>query len=216
MGIDFYYLPGSSPCRAVMMTAKALGVNLNFKLIDLMKGEHLTPEFLKMNPQHVVPTLNDDGFCLWESRAICSYLVTKYGKDDSLYPKDAKTRAMVDQRMYFDIGTLYARFADYFYPMLFGGAPADEAKKTKAIEALQFLNTFLEGQAWAAGNNMTIADINLVATVSTIEVSGFDISPFPNISRWMAKAKSSLPGYEEANGEGLKAFKGLIDHMMKK
>lgn len=48
MGIDFYYLPGSSPCRAVQMTAKAVGVELNLKLTDLMAGEHLKPEFLKV------------------------------------------------------------------------------------------------------------------------------------------------------------------------
>lgn len=72
-----------------------------------------------MNPQHCVPTLNDDGFCLWESRAICAYLVNKYGKDDSLYPKDPKVRGMVDQRLYFDAGTLYARFADYFVSIVF-------------------------------------------------------------------------------------------------
>lgn len=49
MGIDFYYLPGSSPCRAVQMTAKAVGVDLNLKLTNLMAGEHLKPEFLKVS-----------------------------------------------------------------------------------------------------------------------------------------------------------------------
>lgn len=48
MTIDFYYLPGSAPCRAVQMTAKAIGVDLNLKLTNLMAGEHLTPEFLKV------------------------------------------------------------------------------------------------------------------------------------------------------------------------
>lgn len=48
MGIDFYYLPGSAPCRAVQMTAKAVGVDLNLKLTNLMAGEHMTPQFLKV------------------------------------------------------------------------------------------------------------------------------------------------------------------------
>lgn len=70
--------------------------------------------FFQLNPQHVIPTINDNGFVLWESRAIITYLVQQYGKDDSLYPKDPKKRAVVDQRLYFDMGTLYAKFAEYY------------------------------------------------------------------------------------------------------
>lgn len=49
MVLDLYYLPGSAPCSAVEMTAKALGVKLNLKLLDLFTGEHLKPEFVKVN-----------------------------------------------------------------------------------------------------------------------------------------------------------------------
>lgn len=48
MGIDYYYTPGSAPCRTVLMVAKAVGVDLNLKHLDLMKGEHLTPEYVKV------------------------------------------------------------------------------------------------------------------------------------------------------------------------
>lgn len=49
MGLDFYYTPGSAPCRAVLLAAKAVGVDLNLKQVDLMKGEHLSPEFVKVS-----------------------------------------------------------------------------------------------------------------------------------------------------------------------
>lgn len=48
MGLDFYYTPGSSPCRSVLLAAKAVGVELNLKLVDLKSGEHLKPEFIKV------------------------------------------------------------------------------------------------------------------------------------------------------------------------
>lgn len=48
MTVDFYYTPGSPPCRAVMLTAKALGLEMNMKLLDLHHGEHMKPEFVKV------------------------------------------------------------------------------------------------------------------------------------------------------------------------
>ena len=114
MTIDLYHMDASGPCRSVRMTAKMLGVELNVKLINLQAGEHMTPEFIKINPQHNIPTIVDDGFILNESRAICGYLVQKYGKDDSLYPKDAVKRAVVDQLLYFDMGVFYQRFSKVY------------------------------------------------------------------------------------------------------
>jgi len=216
MPIDLYYLPGSAPCRSVLLTAKAVGVDLNLKLLDLMKGEQLTPEFIKINPQHTIPTLVDNGFSIWESRAIISYLAEQYGKDDSLYPKDPKKRAVVDQRMYFDLGTLYARFADYYYPVIFGGASYEPEKLTKIQDAFKFLDTFLEDQEYAAGNNLTIADLTLVATVSTFDMMNFDMSPYKNVTRWYEKVKATAPGYEEANGKNALIFKQMVDNMSKK
>jgi glutathione S-transferase len=48
MTIDLYYLPESTPCRAVLLTANAVGLQLNLKCLDLFKGEHMTPQFLKV------------------------------------------------------------------------------------------------------------------------------------------------------------------------
>lgn len=52
-------------------------------------------------------------FHVW-SRAMMTYLIAAYGKDDTLYPKDIRIRAVVDQRLQFDLGTLYHRTIDYF------------------------------------------------------------------------------------------------------
>jgi len=52
MAIDLYYLPASSPCRSVLLAARAVGVDLNLKLTNLMDGAHLTPEYLKVQFIH--------------------------------------------------------------------------------------------------------------------------------------------------------------------
>nr|CAD7423568.1 unnamed protein product [Timema monikensis] len=189
--VNTYPNVANAPCRIVLLTAKAVGVDLNLKLTNLFTGEHLKPEYIKLNPQHTVPTLNDNGFILTESRAIAGYLVDQYGKNDSLYPKDPKKRAVVDQRLYFDIGTLYQRFSDYYYPIAFAGAPADAEKLKKLEEAFGFLDKFLEGQEWAAGNKITLADISLIF--------GYSLSKYPNVNKWFTKCKKSIPGYEELN-----------------
>ncbi|CAK9795852.1 Glutathione S-transferase 1, isoform C [Anthophora plagiata] len=216
MPIDFYQLPGSAPCRAVALTAAAVGVEMNFKEVALMKGDHLKPEFLKMNPQHTIPTIDDNGFYLWESRAIMGYLADQYGKNDTLYPKDPKKRAIVNQKLYFDACTLYKAFADCYYPIFFAKEAKNPAKVSSVDAALTFLDKFLEGQDYVAGKSMTLADLSIVATVSTIEIVGHDIKAHKNIARWYAKIKSEAPKYEEYNGAGVKVFKALIDEMMKK
>jgi len=216
MPIDLYYVPGSAPCRYVRLVAAALGVDLNLKLTNLMAKEQLKPEFLKMNPQHTVPTMDDNGFYLWESRAICTYLCEKYGKNDSLYPKEPKQRALINQRLYFDMGTMYQAFADYYYPQIFAGAPADPAKLEKCNEALGYLETFLEGQNYVAGNSLTVADLVLATSVSNFTIVDFDLSKFKNVSKWLSKIAKEAPKYNETNGEGLKAFKALMEQLKKK
>lgn len=68
----------------------------------------MTEEYLKINPQHTVPTLVDDGKAIWDSNAIISYLVGKYASDDSLYPKDLYQRALVEQRLFFNCSVVFS------------------------------------------------------------------------------------------------------------
>ncbi|XP_026748199.1 glutathione S-transferase 1-1-like isoform X2 [Galleria mellonella] len=216
MTIDLYYTPGSAPCRLVLLVAAALDIQLNLKLTDLSAGEQFKPDFLKINPQHTVPTIVDGDFSLWESRAISRYLVNKYGAGSTLYPEDPIARAIVDQRLDFDLGTLYPRFGNLFYPQIFAGAPVDEALLKKLEEALVFFNTFLEGHKYAAGSNLTLADLSLVATVSTIDAVGFNLTPYPNVLKWFQLVKSTAPAYEETNGKGIEEFKNFITRLKAK
>ncbi|XP_020817925.1 glutathione S-transferase D6-like [Drosophila serrata] len=189
--LDFYNMPGSPGTLAIVMTAKAVGIELNFINVETTKGEHLKPEFVKINPQHTVPTLVDNGFAIWESHAIVIYLVEKYGKSDSpLYPKDPQIRAVINQRMYFDMGTLYDAFAKYYFPILRNKNEETEENLEKLNAAFEVLNTFLEGQDYVAGSETSVADFVIFATILVIRVVDFDLNEFPNVDRWFQNVRN--------------------------
>ncbi|KAI7815112.1 glutathione S-transferase [Rhyzopertha dominica] len=192
------YVAERSPFVAsVRMTAKALGLQLEIKIVDTDNGEHKTPEFLKMNPQHTVPTLDDDGYYLWDSHAINAYLVNKYGKDDSLYPKDPQKRGTVDQRLHFNNGVLYPRLLSILMPKLKSGENVlSQEDVEKMQEVYQFLEAFLEGKKWVAGDSVTIADISIVLGVYCYNVVlPIDQKAFPRLTRWFKQAQE-LPYYD--------------------
>ncbi|CAD1480557.1 unnamed protein product, partial [Heterotrigona itama] len=137
-------------------------------------------------------------------RAIITYLANQYGKDDSLYPKDPKKRALVDQRLYFDACTLYKACLDYYYPIVFYKAPRDPTKYVAIGTALSFLEKFLEGQDYVAGKTMTLADLAIVVTISTLEILGYNLGKYKNVTRWFARIRSEAPNYED-NDAGAKA-----------
>lgn len=61
-----YYIQLSPGCRYVLLLSKMLDLELDLRILNIMQGEQMKPEFVEMNPQHCVPTLNDNGLILWE------------------------------------------------------------------------------------------------------------------------------------------------------
>ncbi|EAL40661.2 AGAP004171-PA [Anopheles gambiae str. PEST] len=210
--MDFYYHPASPYCRSVMLVAKALKLNLNLQFVDLMKDEQLRPTFTVLNPFHCVPTLVDNDLTMWESRAILVYLVDKYGRTNSrLYPKDAKTRAIINQRLFFDHGTLGTRLEDYYYPLYFEGATPGGEKLEKLEEALAVLNGYLINNPYAAGPNITLADYSLVSTVTSLEVVQHDLSKYPAISAWYEGCKATMADFQEINESGMQQYRAYFE-----
>lgn len=200
----------SGPCRAVLMVAAALKVKLLLKPVNTMAREHFHPGFLKINPHHTIPALVDNEFTMSESRAICIYLVEKYGRTDALYPKNAKTRATINQLIYFDMGTLYNRFYAYYLFPLVNETQPDEKKLEELNEAIGFLEYFLTDKKFFVSYKLTIADLILLATVTTIEAFGYDFSSYPNVMAWLENMKSCAPGYDQ-NTEGIEMLKSFIN-----
>lgn len=107
--IVLYHSPYSPFSRSVLLFIRFLKLDVEVKVLDLMKDEQNSPEFLKVNIQHCVPTLGDGGFYLWESRAILSYLLES--KAPHLKPSSPEASAIVNQRLYYEMGKLAKTYA---------------------------------------------------------------------------------------------------------
>lgn len=154
-----------------------------------------------MNPLHQIPTLDDDGFYLGESRAIMTYLLENYAQECSLYPAVGAPRALVNSRLYFDF-VLYNSFASYWFPQIFAGVPASPHAYERMEDSMKSFNRILSQTKYAAGDTLTLADIALAVTVSTYEVSGFEISKYPRVDKWFQNCKANINGYAEINQKG--------------
>ncbi|XP_050515917.1 glutathione S-transferase 1-1-like [Diabrotica virgifera virgifera] len=204
-----------SPCvRAVLLTAKALNINLEFNPINLVGGEHLSAEYLKINPQHTVPTLDDDGVVIWDSHAIMIYLAEKYGKDTPFYPTDVAKRARVNRLLFFECGELFSMHR-YLCAELFGKKIFSEDIASEEIKALQFLEVFLKSSKYVAGDEMTIADFSIWATLTnSSNLVPIEETNFPRITEWMELMNQNP--YKEINEPGAATFKKLINAVLKK
>src|ERR1043165_4622424 len=95
--MKLYYHPASTASRPVVLFAAENDIALELQLIDIFKGEHRLPPTPALNPNGLVPLLEDGGLRLTESSAILKYLADKV--DSPLYPKDLKKRAKVNELM---------------------------------------------------------------------------------------------------------------------
>lgn len=164
-----------------------------------------------MNPQHTVPFMDDNGIHIVDSHAICTYLCDKYGTHDSLYPKDLVKRATVNSRLYFDTGHLFARLRFLYGPVFyekFGELPED---KIDAIRSQwEIMEGFLENSLYLSGDEMTVADLCCIATVSSLtDIATIDAEKYPKFMEWIERM-SQLPYYEEKNAIGARGIQAAV------
>ena len=105
--LKLYFALGSPPARACLMLIRKMKLDVDVKMVDLGALEHHSKEYKKLNPLKKVPVLVDNDFVLTESRAILAYLVNSRQPNSSLYPNEAKQRARIDQRLYYDASVVF-------------------------------------------------------------------------------------------------------------
>ncbi|XP_054159121.1 glutathione S-transferase 1-like [Oppia nitens] len=215
MPIDLYYMPESPPSRSVLMVAKHLDVKVNIKPLDILKGEHLEPDFIELNPSHTIPTIVDEDLVLWESRAIITYLCNQYGPDSPLYPQNTEERAIVDKWLQFDLGTLYKSILDYTSPMFEGSIKLDKQKEQTMCSALELLDNQLSQNRYVCGSKLTLADISIIQGIDLLtEVMEYDITnhrDYKFVAGWQARLRRrDLPYYREVCEDGNENLRNFV------
>jgi glutathione S-transferase len=116
-----------------------------------------------MNPNGLVPTLEEDGFVLWESNAIVRYLAAKYGAG-TLEPADLRTRARASSWMDWQLTVASPALTPVFWglvrtPPEKRDQAAIEASKIKTIAAMKIVDAHLANSAFVAGDTLSMGDI---------------------------------------------------------
>ncbi len=158
--------PMSTCTRKVLTVLAEKGKKFDFVLVDLSKGEHKQADHLDRQPFGVVPALDDDGFKLFESRAMCRYL-DETVEGTKLTPATAKDRALMEQwisveQSYFTPAAMKVIVQVIFNPMMYG-KPIDEALlkegRDATTKAVLVLDKHLEGKDFLVANQFSLADI---------------------------------------------------------
>jgi len=175
---------------SVRIFVRAAG--LEFEEVDVW-GKTTEPEYLSKYPAHLTPMLETDGLprgTLGESCAIMAFLCNKHGLD-AFYPTDPGERAMVDNAMFYLIGTFYPLLTRATYPTLgfpqypgeVGTSDADDEAKARAqkdaeaalADPLEVFHTFfMDGKRFIGGDEPSIADIRLAATLEFLRAIDYE------------------------------------------
>jgi glutathione S-transferase len=181
---------------------------LDYEEIDVW-GKSTSPEYISKYPAHLTPMLEEEGLprgYLGESCAIMAYLSNKHGLEQ-FYPSDPGRRAMVDNAMFYLIGTLYPLVARATYPTLgfaqYAGevatSAADDAMKAKAAKDAEaaiaepldvYRSFFLDGKDFIGGDHPSIADIRLAATLEFLRAIDYDFPAWAE--EYMARMEQAL------------------------
>lgn len=189
----------SGNCYKIRLTAASLGLELERREYDILKGETRTPEFLaSVNANGRIPVLQVGERFLPESNAACFYLAD----GTSLVPDDRFERADMLRWMFFEqynhepnIATMRFWLAFVGEERLSDGQRAQLPSKRKAGNAaLALMDEHLAGRRFFVADRLTLADIALYAYTHVAEEGGFDLGAYPAVQAWLERVAAE-PGH---------------------
>ena len=196
-----YHSPYSQHARRVVALLEVAGLEYEIRHVAMEKGEHVSPEFLTINPNHQVPVFIDGEVKIFESNAILRYLCAKHSLTD-WYPDHLPTRATVDQWLDWNQCRLLPSVKDIVLNKVFLGDAGDKAAIVRGEQNMPglmgILNARLAGCDFLAGAQPTIADLSIGSNIFQL---GFAhaVPKETNVNNWYQRVcgiegfKKSLP-----------------------
>lgn len=168
-----------------------LGLEFEINPVNPMLGENKMPEHLARNPNGLIPVLEEDGFFLWETMAINTYLAKKYG-NGLLWAKDAQEEAHIMQWCIFGAINIDQPAVNY---ILHKQALPEEMRDANSMRQAQeiiephlsVLNDHLTNKDYLVGGRFTIADLSLSAMMDYLIKSQFDLSQYTALKKWLTR-----------------------------
>jgi glutathione S-transferase len=193
----------STNVKKALWTAEELGLSYESIIVGGPHGGTKTPEYLALNPNGNVPTLQDGDFVLWESNAIVRYLAAEYsGAKGSLWPVDPRTRATADQWMDWTNSTFSLQYRHVLHGVLrTSPEQQDWPKINRAIEACNTLMTIPEAalrkQPYLSGSEFGIGDIAFGCFAYAWLGMPIDRVDTPNVKAWYERLQQR-PAFQKA------------------
>jgi glutathione S-transferase len=194
--MKLYFHPMSGNSRRVLLVATHLDVPLERIVVDLPSGEQRGPQHLSRNPNGLVPVLEDEGFLLWESRAIMQYLAEKT-PGQALFPTDPRGRAEVNRWLFWCAAHMAPAnsvlvYENFVKAITGRGAPDPaEVARGEALVAKHapVLDAHLAGKTWVAEDRLTLADFSLAAGFALAGPGRLPIAGYANIRAWLGRVQ---------------------------
>ena len=181
----------NSPRKVRMFIAEKNISDIEIINIDLMSGEHKTPEYRAIAPNSRIPALElDDGTVIMESTAICRYLESLY-PEPNLFGESAIEIASIEMwqaRIYNELMIPLAMAFRHLHPgmsnMEIQNKDYGETQKSIGIKSLKYFDTVLSESKFVAGNRFTFADIQMITTTDFfIGLNQLSMGDYPEIKR---------------------------------
>jgi glutathione S-transferase len=205
--ITLYAHPYSNNARKVHWALEELGIEYDYKTVDLTKGEHKRPDFLCINPLGRVPAICDGEVTMFESNAILCYLEERYGKG-KLLPTTPAPRAEVYEWLWWQASDLARPMAEPFLHKFFsslGMTPFDDAKHRALVAAtdvaLSALEARMKGREYVAAGQFTVADIAIAESIGLAEAGGVPLGGRPYIKSWFERLRER-PAFAKTRPHG--------------